>query len=130
MNWGKLKPLWGAIQSCTTRLYSSETIRLAIHGQRYVPDAEPYVWAVAKTMVKALFLAGHSTVILDVTNNTADRRKMWLSSKWVTRFKHIDTSKDECLKRATGDNEIIPVIERMAEQFEPLTEKEEAYEGE
>lgn len=99
-----------------------DEIRLALHGQRYIQEAEPFVWAIAKVMVKALFGAGHRRVVLDATNGTRERRQQWLSPEWATRFKHIDASEAECRGRAVNelDTYILPIIERQARQFEPL----------
>lgn len=99
-----------------------DSIRLAIHGQRFVATAEPFVWATAKVMVRSLFLAGHQTVILDATNVTKKRRMEWFDAEWATLFKTINTPKEECVTRARaeGDEEIVPVIERMDSDYEPL----------
>ena len=103
-------------------IVNPDSIRLALHGQRYVELAEPFVWATAKVMVRALFLAGHRWIILDATNGNKKRRAEWFDDLWDTRWKVIDTSKDTCISRAmaTNDMEIIPVIERMASSWEPL----------
>ncbi|MCI0393278.1 MAG: ATP-binding protein [Acidobacteria bacterium] len=77
-----------------------DAIRLAIHGQRFVREAEPFVWATAKAMVRALFLAGHPTVVLDATNNTTKRRNEWLDGDWKTVFKLCTASPALCLQRA------------------------------
>ncbi len=99
-----------------------DAIRLALHGQRYVESAEPMVWAIARYMVAALFLAGHTKVILDATNTTRKRRDEWRGKGWAVRVKLVDTAKEVCLTRANRENdaEIVPVIERMAAQWEPL----------
>jgi predicted kinase len=99
-----------------------DEIRLALHGQRYAQEAEPFVWAIARLMVRALFTAGHNTVILDATNVTQKRRDEWESDLWDTVFHVIPTNEEECLARADAerDEEIKPVIRRMAEQFEPV----------
>ncbi len=99
-----------------------DAIRLAIHGQPFVASAEPYVWAVAKTMVKALFLAGHTRVILDATNVTRKRRAEWDSPDWNTCFKVFDTPEHECVRRAIegNHNALVPVVHRMAAQWETL----------
>ena len=113
------KSTWAREQNLP--IVNPDSIRLAIHGQRFQSLAEDFVWATAKVMVRALFLAGHGTVIVDATNTTRKRRDMWKTCKeWSTVFKLIDTTKEVCLERATGDAEIIPVIERMATQYEPL----------
>ena len=95
-----------------------DCIRVAIHGCKFIPSAEGLVWSVAKIMVSSLFLTGVDNVILDATNTTPERRKEWMSSKWKTIFHVIDTSKEECIKRAEaiGDYTIIAIIEKMFEQ--------------
>jgi predicted kinase len=90
-----------------------DAIRVALHGQKFVGSMEPYVWAIAKSMVKALFLSGHNVVILDATNTTKERRKEWLSRDWRTFIKVIPTDKTKCIERANnlGDDIIIPIID-------------------
>ena len=102
-------------------------IRTALHGQRFAPDAEPFVWAIATVMVKALFSAGHDCVVLDATNVTKKRRDEWVGD-WTRIAKPMDTDKHECIRRAksAGDDYIVPIIERMAEKFEPVGESEMA----
>ena len=99
-----------------------DAIRLALHGHRFEPRAEPFIWAIAKTMTHALFLAGHDVVVVDATNTTAKRRDDWRSDAWTIEPIFIDTPKDECVRRAlaAGDADIVPIIERMAAAFEPL----------
>ena len=45
-----------------------DSIRLALHGHRFREESEEHVWAIAKTMVNSLFIAGHDKVIVDATN--------------------------------------------------------------
>jgi len=103
-------------------IVNPDSVRLALHGERFLSDAEPMVWTISKYMVKALFIAGHNDIILDATNTTKKRRDEWISSKWETEFIHIDTPESVCLDRAKyeGDFEIIPIIKKMAAQFEPF----------
>ncbi|MEM1295458.1 MAG: AAA family ATPase [Verrucomicrobiota bacterium] len=115
---------WGKDNSAP--IVNPDSIWVALHGQPFAAEAEPFVWAIAKTMVRSLFLAGHHAVILDATNTTRKRRDEWQSKDWKTVFHVIDTTPVECIKRATETNEdLIPVIERMAEQYEPVDEVEE-----
>jgi len=103
-------------------IVNPDSLRLAIHGQRYLAPLEELVWMIAKWMVKALFLAGHEQVIVDATNMTRKRRDAWRSEDWDVRFRPIHTSAAECLRRAEAQNdaEIVPVIERMANEWQPL----------
>ena len=123
------KTTWAWRLQCP--IVNPDSIRLAIHGQRFVQSAESFVWATAKAMVPALFLAGHTTVILDATNTTRKRRGEWLSPQWECCFKHIETPLEVCLERAeaANDQEIIPIIKYMHAQFEPLGADEKYWLG-
>jgi predicted kinase len=103
-------------------IVNPDSIRLAIHGCRYVEQAEPLVWAIAKTMVRSLFLAGHDVVVLDACNVTRKRRQEWISNEWRTLFKLVDADAEECLYRARRecDQYIVPIIRKQAREFEPL----------
>lgn len=103
-------------------IVSPDAIRLAIHGQPFVDLAEPFVWATAKAMVRALFLAGHTTVILDATNTTRKRRDDWKAVDWVRQYQTFNASAAVCKERAVHDHreELIEVIDRMSEQFETI----------
>lgn len=104
-----------------------DSIRYALHGQRFIPEAEPMVWAMARYMVRSLFIAGHSIVILDATNTKVHRREEWQAHEWETFYKCFPTPAEECIRRALAldDSYIIPVIERMAAEWEGLTQEEE-----
>ncbi len=109
-----------------------DAIRLALHGQPHLKEAEPMVWTMAHYMVESLFLAGHQTVILDATNTTRRRRLEWKSKKWKRVYKVFDTSKEVCIQRAEQDQKdyLIPVINRMNKQFENIQDDENDFEKE
>lgn len=112
-------------------IVNPDSIRLAMHGQRFQSLAEPLVWAIAQIMVRSLFLAGHDTVIVDATNTTKKRREIWMNADWATAFKVIPTCEAECVARAeaANDDEILPVIDRMAEQYESPVGEGQILEG-
>lgn len=101
-----------------------DAIRLALHGQVFVAAAEPYVWAIARTMVAALFGAGHTRVILDATNTTKARRREWMpcDAPWWVRYREFYASAEMCVERAlaNGREDLPPIINGMASRFEPL----------
>lgn len=105
-------------------IVNPDSIRRALHGEAYIQSSEPYVWAIAHTMVDALFIAGHDTVILDACNNTLERRQEWRSANWTTEFVIIVAAKEDCIKRADNDELLIKVIERMAKKHEPVMKVE------
>lgn len=124
------KSTWARSQSCP--IVNPDSIRLALHGKPFIGLAEPYVWAIAKTMVRSLFIAGHHTVILDATNTTRKRRDEWKSSEWVREFRVFDEPIETCKARAevTAIDEIhkaglLNAIVRMHDQFEPICDDEE-----
>lgn len=112
------KTTWAKEQNMP--IVNPDSIRLALHGQRFQALAEPFVWAIAQTMVRSLFLAGHTHVIVDATNTTEKRREIWKSDEWQTYWKIFDASADICKKRAIAmnDYEILPTIDRMAAQMQ------------
>ena len=118
-----------------------DAIRMALHGERFIASAERQVWATAHYMVDALFMAGHTTVILDATNGTRKRRADWYKCKaYSTAFCPVYGSQvivnhghafdfagfeafvDVCIARAqkAGDEYIIDIIRRMAGDHQPL----------
>lgn len=105
-----------------------DAIRLALHGQTFEPRAEPMVWAIARVMVAALFEAGHERVILDACNTTEKRRGEWKDERWRVWFECFPTDAATCIQRAkaTGREDITPVIERMAAQLEWPQEEDNA----
>ncbi len=111
-------------------IVNPDAIRLAMHGQRFSAQAEPFVWLHAKLMVRSLFGAGHKYVILDATNVSRKRRDEWRSeSEWGLFFKHIITDPETCLQRAIAANDgaMMDVINRMEREFEPLGADEKVW---
>lgn len=113
------KSTWAKAQGVP--IVNPDAIRLAVHGQRYRAEAEPLVWSIAQVMVRALFGAGHETVILDATNMNEYRRDQWRSTEWTRAFKIFDTPVDVCLARAAGDTELQGVIKLMDSTRTPVS---------
>jgi predicted kinase len=110
-------------------IVNPDSIRVALHGHKFIPEAEPHVWAIAKTMVRALFLAGHDYVVLDATNLTEARRTEWRSKDWGSHFRVIDTDYDVCIERImeAGDHPMVEITHSMSKKIEALTVKERTY---
>jgi len=108
------KSTWAKKQNLP--IVSRDAIRLALHGERFIPVAEDMVRILAHYMTKSLFLAGCTTVILDECNITQKLRDKWTTSEWETEFKIFYTSENICIKRAELENDtiIIPIIKNMA----------------
>lgn len=111
-------------------IINPDSFRLALHGQVYYGPAEPMVWANVKVAVRALLLAGHTHVVVDATNMKKHRRDDWRRENWRVVVYELKTDMETCLKRAeeAGRDDLIPVIERMESEHEPLESDEESWE--
>lgn len=117
-----------------------DEIRLALHGQRFEPRAEPMVWAMAEVMARSLLAQGHE-VIIDATNTTTERRKPWirlardfaapLSIKVFQVPEYVAHGRNKAPIGVVEGYSSLPstVIERMAKQWEPLTDEERSAAG-
>lgn len=103
-----------------------DAIRLALHGRKFMKEAELHVWAITRTMVEALFLAGHDTVILSATLIQRVHRDVWKSDKWIREWILFDAPLETCIERArlSEQEDLVPIIERMAARFEPIQRDE------
>ena len=102
-----------------------DSVRLALTGQAFVRQAEGFVWATTKVMVRSLFLSGHDRIILDATNIKRRDRDSWhWPNEFLREIHVIPTPKEVCLERA-GDNEPLKeAIERMSLSAESVAPDE------
>ncbi len=105
-----------------------DTVRYALHGKQFIGLAEPFVWAIAQTMVRTLLMEGHS-VIVDATNTTKKRRKMWIDIAKEQNVNYqayvIYATREECHERNAQINRLDrSIIDRMADQWEEPTKDE------
>lgn len=108
-----------------------DAIRLALHGQRFISNAEPMVKATSIIMMRSLFLAGHNIVICDETNYSKAARNSLKAEGWDIRWYPVMTSPEVCKERAvaTGQPDLIPVIDEMFARYEPLEEDDLVFRG-
>lgn len=106
-----------------------DSIRLALTGKRWWGPIEHQVWAMARTMVRALFLAGHKIVVLDSTNLSRKARDAFTPSEdvdWKRRFILFDTPILVCEERAKQTYpELCAVIEHMERTRDKIDEEVE-----
>ena len=105
-------------------IVNKDSVRLALYGKRFLPEAEEMIHAITKIMVKALFNAGHDTIIIDETNITRKRRNAWkLFDDIRVCFKVFDVDIKVLKQRAisTKQDDLVEVIDKMTEKFEELT---------
>lgn len=102
-------------------IVNPDSIRFALHGRDWFPQAEPWVWSIAYTMVEALFRAGHKTVVLDATMVSQGRRQGWIEryGKDIV-WKVFHTSPEVCHARAAalGQEDLHPVIDKMWNEWD------------
>lgn len=123
------KTTWCKLNRGQRVVISADDIRKLVYGQRFFGGGEALMWAIRGIMLENI-MQQRVDIIIDETNTTAARRKplIELAKKrwyWI-EFIHIDTPAEVCIERAKaeGDDRIIPVIERMAGQFEMPTREE------
>lgn len=106
-----------------------DAIRLAVHGQRYEPAAEPLIKTFDIYMIRSLFLAGHPVVIADETNYSQAARDHMRDPSWETVFYHVGTGASTCCLRAeqTNQRDLIPVITEMANRWEPFKSSDDVF---
>lgn len=107
-------------------IVNRDNIRLALHGQVYAKEAEPFTRAIYKVMIHALFLSGHPVVIADETHYSRASRDFIRDGPWTTEFRAVPTAPLICIQRAyeTKQPWLPPVIEEMAKRHEPLGKDE------
>lgn len=110
-------------------IVSSDAIRLALFGSLWSEAHEHLMLPLAKTMVHALFHAGHERVIWDSVNITRALRSFWQPTPellWRRTYKIFNTTPEVCKQRAddTDRSYLKAVIDRMRAQFEPVTNDE------
>jgi predicted kinase len=107
---------------------SPDDIRLALHSQPFVKEAESTVWAVARDRSRRLLQSDHK-VLIDATNLSKESRGSW--SKLAKEFGLsldiylVETPFEICLKRNIGTGAVPEdVLRRMNERYQRPTDKE------
>lgn len=102
-----------------------DAIRKALTGQAFCEDAEIMVTAITKVMVHALFMAGHTEVLLDEAwTCTAEYRDLWEAygelEGYKVQYHLIPTCPETCLKRAIAERNgaLVETIQSMAELWD------------
>lgn len=125
------KSTWSMKQDCP--VVSRDAIRLAHHGEAFNPKCEEFITFIENLMVDSLFEAGHENIILDACHTSLRYRNRWrnrMNGRDVQIvYNYFDTDIDTCKKRAiaTGQEYLLPVIDRMHKAFVPLTKEERPY---
>lgn len=105
-----------------------DRIRKLIFGHQFHKDAEDFVWAYAKGMVKLILEQGKN-VLIDATNLNWSTREQWykIAKNYGAKIKivWVKTSLKECKRRnaKSPEGERLPedVLDRMASMFQNPT---------
>lgn len=118
------KSTWA--KSTKLPIVNRDSIRLALHGQPYIQDAEEMVTAMETYMVKSLFYAGNDTIIIDATHLKKKYIEKWADFmynffkdwQWQIKYKIFRTPKYICIERAYKNSKdyLVPIIEKMDEE--------------
>jgi predicted kinase len=111
-----------------TVIICPNTIRKALHGRDFIVSAEPFVWAITETTIRALLMDSHS-VILDACNNSLKRREIWTRMAADFNIELIIYSMDSDYLECTARNTKLKryeqsVIDGMLERWEPVQPEE------
>jgi len=126
------KSTWVKNHKTNEVVISADDIRQLVYNQRFWSDGESLMWSIRGMFLKYLMNQGVD-IIIDETNTTKERRKPIL--KLAKQFGYyvigniIDGATPEICSLRAIENEqadLIPIINKMAEQFE-LPEKEEGF---
>jgi len=112
--------LQNSLYKCKSPLSSPPVIicaddfRLALHGQRYISEAEETVFAMTHVATKAILLRGFD-VLVDETNTRMESIEKWLKIDPNLDIYYINTSLEICKERAISTNQesLLKPLERM-----------------
>jgi len=126
------KSTWIKSNKTNEVIISADDIRYLVYGQRFWGDGEPLMWSIRGMMLEYLMQQGVN-IIIDETNTTKERRKPIIKLAKKYGYSIIGNvvegaSEKVCIIRAEkeGQTDLIPIIQRMAKQFE-LPEKSEGF---
>jgi predicted kinase len=126
------KSTWVKENKTNEVVISADDLRYLVYNQRFWADGEALMWSIRSMMLKYLMQQGVD-IIIDETNTTKDRRKPIIKLAKQYGYSIIGNiiegyTPNMCTERAraTGQEDLIPIIAKMAEQFE-IPEKEEGF---
>jgi predicted kinase len=118
------KSTWIEQNKTNEAIISADDLRYIVYNQRFWSDGEPMMWSIRTMMLKYLMQQGMD-IIIDETNSTIARRKAIIDMAKENGYTIIGNVLekawvDECVERAMneGQTDLIPIINRMAYQFE------------
>lgn len=107
-------------------IMSADRFRMLIYGQRYFAGGEELMWATYNVALKVLLDQGID-IIIDNTNVTKAGRKKLIdlakSYGYEVNARWVHTDYHTCIINAydVWQDDLIPIIEKMAVQFEAPT---------
>lgn len=106
-----------------------DSIRLALHGHRWLAEYEDEVKKISRIMIKSLFLRGSEVVICDETNYSRAAREALRDELWDIEWFPVQTPADICCERAiqTDQPDLVEVINEMNSRYEPLGDMDMIY---
>jgi predicted kinase len=126
------KSTWIKNHKTNEVIVSADELRYLVYNQRFWLEGEPLMWSIHKVLLKCLMKQGVD-IIVDETNVSKAIRKPIIKLAKQYGYYVIGNvvegiTPDICVKRAelTEQLDLIPVIQRMEEQFE-LPEKSEGF---
>lgn len=107
-------------------IVSADDFRQLMYGQRFYKLGEAMMWATRDICLRVLLQQG-AEVIIDETNITSEGRaklvRLAHEYGYTVEAVYVMTDADECKGRAvaTGQDDLLPIIDRMDAQLETPT---------
>lgn len=97
----------------------ADDLRYSIYGQRFYSGGEPIVWMVRGYMLESLF-QNNTNILIDETNTTIKRREPIITQakKYGYEVIGVYVNTDISLCRLRADDIILPIVDKMHDQFE------------
>lgn len=101
-------------------IFNRDAYHHAIHGERYNPSFNLIITRTIRDSVKAAFWYGYDVVIIDACHTERKYCRPWEKiaeeNGWEIKYEALDTSMEECIRRAGDDEDLVEVITRQAEK--------------
>jgi adenylylsulfate kinase-like enzyme len=115
---GRTYALWGDNPRIVV---NADAIRLALHGQAFIAEAEKMVHTIKELMIKTYLLMGYD-VLVDGTHTKMEHIDDLLYIRRDAEYLLVDTDMNICKQRAIDTNQqyLFAPIERMAANLQLL----------
>lgn len=100
-------------------IFNRDAYHHAMHGKRYYSFYNLIITRAIYDSTRAAFWYGYDVVIIDACHTERKYCRAWeeiaRAGEWRLTYEVLDTSVEECIRRAGDDEYIVEVIKKQAE---------------